>query len=97
MRCMDQPPPSRAVLLTFLLLSALSGVVNGIDYNEWDPATDEHLRSDGYCNYDTHSLARGKARCKAALQRVSAAGSARPAGGAAAVAWRCCCWRCCGA
>ena len=26
----------------------LSGIVNGIDYDEWSPDADEHLMSDGY-------------------------------------------------
>ncbi len=47
-----------------------SGVVNGIDYTEWHPASDPHLRRDGYANYDVNTLTEGKARCKAALQKV---------------------------
>lgn len=50
-----------------------TGVVNGIDYEEWHPAGDTFLRRDGYCNYDAGSLD-GKARCKAALQRVGVQG-----------------------
>lgn len=34
----------------------LRGIVNGMDYKEWSPATDVHLQSDGYCNYDVDSL-----------------------------------------
>jgi len=45
------------------------GIVNGIDTSEWDPASDPHLRSDGYRNYSTGDLDKGKAACKAALQR----------------------------
>ncbi len=47
--------------------------MNGIDYTEWHPSTDEFLRKDGYTNYDVESLEDGKARCKAALQKVRAA------------------------
>jgi starch synthase len=43
----------------------LSGILNGMDASQWDPATDPHLAS----NYDAHSVAEGKAACKAALQR----------------------------
>lgn len=47
----------------------LSGIINGVDYRVWDPATDEHLASDGYANYDVDAVANGKPRCKAALQK----------------------------
>jgi len=50
----------------------LRGIVNGIDYSEWSPENDPHLRSDGYRNYGQHDLSQGKAECKRALQRVSA-------------------------
>lgn len=50
----------------------LRGIVNGMDYSEWSPGADPHLRSDGFCNYGTDDLATGKAQCKAALQRVRA-------------------------
>ena len=43
----------------------LVGIVNGIDQNVWDPATDPELAA----NYAPSSLA-GKRRCKAALQRA---------------------------
>jgi len=43
----------------------LSGIVNGVDYREWDPAIDKHLAA----NYTADSVATGKAQCKAALQR----------------------------
>src|SRR5205823_11549001 len=44
---------------------ALSGIINGVDYNIWNPAVDEHLPQ----KYDEKSVAAGKAACKAALQR----------------------------
>ncbi len=50
----------------------LRGIVNGMDYSEWSPGADPHLRSDGYANYGTDDLVAGKARCKEALQRVRA-------------------------
>lgn len=43
----------------------LRGIVNGIDTQEWNPALDPHLQSDGYTNYDTTSLEQGKRTCKA--------------------------------
>jgi starch synthase len=42
----------------------LSGILNGIDPAEWNPATDPHLRA----NYDADSFAEGKAENKRALQ-----------------------------
>jgi starch synthase len=42
----------------------LLGVPNGIDEEEWNPATDPHLAA----HFDASDLA-GKAQCKAALQR----------------------------
>jgi starch synthase len=44
---------------------ALSGILNGIDENEWNPATDRHLAE----RYNVSTYARGKAACKAALQK----------------------------
>ena len=44
---------------------ALSGILNGIDEVEWDPATDRHLPQ----RYNAASHAQGKAACKAALQK----------------------------
>jgi len=43
----------------------LSGILNGADYGIWDPAVDKHLTA----NYDTASVAQGKAKNKAALQK----------------------------
>lgn len=47
----------------------MRGIVNGIDYNEWNPKIDTFLQSDGYANYDIETMVEGKAKCKAALQR----------------------------
>lgn len=43
----------------------LSGIINGVDYSEWNPATDTHLAA----HYDASNVVEGKAACKAALQR----------------------------
>ncbi len=43
---------------------ALSGIINGVDYDLWNPATDRTLAR----QYDAASVADGKAACKAALQ-----------------------------
>ena len=51
----------------------LRGIVNGIDTREWSPARDVFLQGDGYANYSAADLREGKARCKAALQRVRSA------------------------
>ena len=42
----------------------LSGIVNGVDYASWDPATDPHLAR----NYSIDTLEAGKEACKADLQ-----------------------------
>lgn len=43
----------------------LFGIVNGVDYAAWDPATDKHLAA----NYTPAAIDPGKAACKAALQK----------------------------
>lgn len=43
----------------------LIGVINGVDYSEWDPATDSLLPE----NYSLKDMS-GKATCKAALQKA---------------------------
>jgi starch synthase len=43
----------------------LFGIVNGVDYSVWNPATDTHLEA----HYDVESVGVGKPRCKTALQR----------------------------
>lgn len=43
----------------------LFGIVNGVDYHVWCPATDPHLEA----LYDAATLSDGKPRCKSALQR----------------------------
>jgi starch synthase len=42
----------------------LSGILNGVDYGEWNPATDQHLGR----RYTPDDALAGKAACKAALQ-----------------------------
>lgn len=42
----------------------LRGIVNGVDYTQWNPQTDPHLEQ----NYDDNSWKTGKAACKRALQ-----------------------------
>ena len=49
----------------------LSGIVNGIDLNEWSPEIDTHLDGDGYARFPPRGdgFADGKRQCKRALQR----------------------------
>ena len=42
----------------------LSGIINGVDYEQWNPANDPHLAQ----NYDVSNWRAGKAACKRALQ-----------------------------
>jgi starch synthase len=43
----------------------LSGIVNGVDYASWDPATDPHIAR----RYTIDTVVEGKAACKADLQQ----------------------------
>ncbi len=43
----------------------LSGIINGVDYRIWNPATDQYLAT----KYDETSWPQGKPECKAALQQ----------------------------
>jgi starch synthase len=49
----------------------VSGIVNGIDFNEWDPQHDKYLTGDGYQTFGLNHEGywTGKQACKAALQR----------------------------
>lgn len=48
----------------------LSGILNGADYDVWNPATDKLLAFDlGATNYSLHDYQVGKPNCKRALQR----------------------------
>ncbi|MEX2173408.1 MAG: glycogen synthase GlgA [Pirellulaceae bacterium] len=44
---------------------SLTGIVNGVHYDVWNPATDPHLPA----NYDVTNWQTGKAACKLALQK----------------------------
>jgi starch synthase len=44
--------------------AVLSGIVNGVDYRDWDPATDRHLPA----HYDADTVFDRKPACKLALQ-----------------------------
>ena len=43
----------------------LDGIVNGIDYDVWNPEVDTDIAK----QYDENTLVEGKAACKAALQK----------------------------
>jgi len=43
----------------------LFGIVNGVDYREWDPCLDRHLAA----HFNAGSIEEGKPRCKEALQK----------------------------
>jgi starch synthase len=45
----------------------LTGIVNGVDYNEWNSQTDSHLAAP----FSPDAIEPGKPRCKLALQRIS--------------------------
>jgi starch synthase len=44
---------------------SLRGILNGIDIDEWNPATDKYIAA----NYDLDTFEIGKPKCKAALQQ----------------------------
>ena len=44
--------------------ATVTGILNGVDYDEWDPAQDRHIA----CKYSPQDLS-GKAQCRAALLR----------------------------
>src|SRR6478672_6665423 len=44
----------------------LYGIINGVDYRQWNPETDRYLNGN---NYGIKNFAEGKQACKAALQR----------------------------
>ncbi|HEY2882491.1 MAG TPA: glycogen synthase GlgA [Pirellulales bacterium] len=45
--------------------SALSGIINGVDYSQWNPETDAFLPT----HYTLATVREGKAKCRAALQQ----------------------------
>ncbi len=49
----------------------LFGIINGVDYQQWNPETDEFLNAADYAGkpYGLDNFAEGKAACKAALQQ----------------------------
>ncbi|MSU79448.1 MAG: glycogen synthase GlgA [Gemmataceae bacterium] len=49
-----------------LRATQMHGIVNGIDGNIWNPATDPALTG----NYDVNTVGQGKPKCKAALQAL---------------------------
>ncbi len=65
-----QSPPSSCGLEGVLAArrNDMSGIVNGIDTDAWNPATDVFTASEGYAHYDVETFPAGKAACKQALQ-----------------------------
>jgi starch synthase len=53
--------------------ATLAGILNGVDYDEWDPAKDKHIA----CKYSPESL-EGKAQCREELLRQFELQSANP-------------------
>ncbi len=53
--------------------ATVTGILNGVDYDEWDPAHDPNIA----CKYSPQDLA-GKAQCRAALLREFGLDSADP-------------------
>jgi len=49
----------------------LCGIINGVDYREWNPETDKFLAAEDYAGqpYGVQDFPAGKAACKTALQR----------------------------
>ncbi|HEY2759297.1 MAG TPA: glycogen synthase GlgA [Pirellulales bacterium] len=45
--------------------TVLSGIINGVDYSQWNPETDPHLPE----HYSAATAKTGKAKCRAALQQ----------------------------
>ncbi len=45
--------------------AVLSGIINGVDYSQWNPQTDPNLPE----HYNAASAKEGKAKCRAALQQ----------------------------
>ncbi|MCA9171136.1 MAG: glycogen synthase GlgA [Planctomycetales bacterium] len=45
--------------------NTLTGIINGVDYQQWSPATDGHLPA----TYDEHNWTEGKPICKRSLQQ----------------------------
>jgi starch synthase len=43
----------------------LSGIINGVDYSDWNPKSDTHIAA----NYDADNFAAGKEACRADLRR----------------------------
>ncbi len=46
----------------------LSGIINGVDYDQWNPTVDRYLGSN---RYSVHDFTDGKARCKAYIQDLA--------------------------